>query len=128
MSQLTEEQIVNQVMKSLRGIFPAWRNSIKTQEELNQVKSEWLIAFKENGINTSEHLEQGLRMARRCTTPYIPSVGLFIEWCQLPEPKKFIPEPWQRLGYKSEEEYDEVTRIRKLESMGVNVERMAANG
>lgn len=78
------EIVLNTVINSLRGIFPGWRNAIKTQSELDNLKKEWLAAFIDNKINTDTQINKGLSIARQSTSSFIPSLGQFIEWCKVP--------------------------------------------
>ncbi len=78
------ETIMNIVIKSIRAIYPAWRTTIKSQVELDNMKREWLIAFQENNINTDVKINRGLSKARKDTNPFLPSVGQFIQWCKVP--------------------------------------------
>lgn len=83
-SSIESEKVLNIVINSLRGIFPSWRNAIKTQVELDNLKKEWLTAFIANKINTDAKINKGLSIARKSTSPFIPSLGQFIEWCKVP--------------------------------------------
>lgn len=78
------ENVLNVVINSLRAIFPAWRSSIKSQRELDELKKEWLIAFIENNIKTDIQINRGLKRARAETSPFMPSVGMFMSWCKPP--------------------------------------------
>lgn len=76
------EACINVVLKELRSIFPAWRNAIKTKQELDDVKRTWTKAFLENGIVDMATVEKGLSNARESKTDFFPSVGKFIDWCR----------------------------------------------
>jgi len=78
------EIVLNIVFKSLKGIYPAWRTSIKTQIELDNMKFEWLRAFIESNINTDTQINRALRCARADKNPFMPSLGLFLEWAKPP--------------------------------------------
>ncbi len=78
------ETILNIVIKSLRAIYPAWRTTIKSQIELDNMKKEWLKAFIENRINSDDKINRGLAQARQDIQPFLPSVGQFIKWCKKP--------------------------------------------
>lgn len=83
-NNLKSEAVLNVVINSLRGMFPGWRNAIKSTIELNNMKREWLKAFIENGIRTDTQINKGLGVARKSTSSFIPSIGQFIEWCRIP--------------------------------------------
>ena len=76
------EAVLNIVMKKIRSIYPAWRTTIKSQAELDGLKTEWLIAFQESRISTDIQINRGLAMARKDTNPFLPSSGQFIDWCK----------------------------------------------
>ncbi len=76
------EHCMNTVIKELRSIFPAWRNAIKTKQELDDVKRTWTKAFMENGIVSMAVVDKGLSVARECKSDFFPSVGKFISWCR----------------------------------------------
>lgn len=76
-----DKRVVNHLFKKLRGIFPAWRNSIKTEEELSNTRREWYYALVDAGISTIEQIDDGVKFARQYDSPYWPSCGMFIKWC-----------------------------------------------
>lgn len=49
---------------------------------MNEIRRQWVLAFKENGITTMEQVEAGMRMVRRQERPFLPSPGQFIAWCK----------------------------------------------
>ncbi|WP_084611431.1 replication protein P [Zooshikella ganghwensis] len=54
----------------------------------DKAKSEWTKAFLENNITQIEQVKVGLRKVRKDPSPYFPSCGQFISWCQ-PGPEDF---------------------------------------
>jgi len=80
------ETVLNIVMKSIKAIYPAWRTTIKSQAELDNMKREWLIGFVESNIKTDKQINRGLKLARADKNPFLPSIGQFIEWCKSPDP------------------------------------------
>ena len=107
----SSELVLNTVIKAIRAIYPAWRTSIKSQAELDSLKAEWLIAFKENRISTSEQIQRGLGRCRKDTQPFLPSVGQFIEYCKKP--------------HASHREFDE-DRLLSHDVASLTVERVRA--
>ncbi|WP_392559328.1 replication protein P [Orbus mooreae] len=75
------EKEFNEIFKSLKGIFPSMSNIIRTQQEYDTLRREWISAFVENGLNLSQ-VEAGLVMARKQNSDFLPSVGKFISWCK----------------------------------------------
>lgn len=56
-------------------------NTIKTQQEYDYMRREWLLGLVASGL-TLNQIESGLEVARQKNTNFIPSVGTFIEWCK----------------------------------------------
>ena len=48
---------------------------------MNEIRRQWVLAFKENGITTLEQVEAGMRMVRR-RAPIPAFAGQFINWCR----------------------------------------------
>lgn len=74
-------QIINGLFVQLTAAFPASLVN-RSQEDLNEIRRQWVLAFKENGINTMEQVEAGMRIVRRQERPFLPSPGQFIKWCR----------------------------------------------
>ncbi|KKY86722.1 phage replication protein P [Enterobacter cloacae] len=74
-------QIINGLFVQLAAAFPASLVN-RSQEDVNEIRRQWVLAFKENGINTLEQVEAGMRMVRRQERPFLPSPGQFIKWCR----------------------------------------------
>lgn len=75
------EKEFNEIFKALKGIFPSMSNFIKTQQEYDTMRREWISAFVESGLNLSQ-VDAGLVIARKQNTDFLPSVGKFISWCK----------------------------------------------
>ncbi|EMG7110342.1 phage replication protein [Enterobacter cloacae] len=74
-------QIINGLFVQLAAAFPASLVN-RSQEDVNEIRRQWVLAFKENGITTLEQVEAGMRMVRRQERPFLPSPGQFIRWCR----------------------------------------------
>lgn len=85
--QYTEREQTQQVAKIINGLFvqlaAAFPASLvnRSQEDVNEIRRQWVLAFKENGITTLAQVEAGMRMVRRQDRPFLPSPGQFIKWC-----------------------------------------------
>lgn len=75
-------EIFNALFSALRAAFPASVHSFNDQDAFNELRRQWLLAFRENGITTMEQVNAGLRVARRQERPFLPSPGQFIAWCR----------------------------------------------
>lgn len=93
--QVTPEtaEVVNDLFRRLRGIFPAWRQAWPSTEALDAAKAEWIKEFAAVGIRTLEQIEFGVQKCRKLKKPFAPSVGEFIGMC-VAAPEDFgMPSP-----------------------------------
>ncbi|NIG12974.1 DNA replication protein [Pantoea sp. Al-1710] len=98
-------EIFNDIFKQLRAIFPAMMATIKDQEQLNELRRQWVKAIAENHIYCSAQIEAGMRRARQHEKPFLPSPGEFVSWCKEGESQLYgLPKP--------EELYDTVMNFR----------------
>jgi len=74
-------EVVNDLFRRLRGIFPAWRQAWPSTEALAAAKEEWIKEFAAEGIRTLEQIEFGIQKCRKLSKPFAPSVGEFIAMC-----------------------------------------------
>lgn len=75
-------EIFNVLFSALRAAFPASVHSFNDQSEFDELRRQWALAFRENGITTMEQVNAGLRAARRQEKPFLPSPGQFVAWCK----------------------------------------------
>jgi len=68
--------IVNRIFKALKLIFPAWRQAIRSDQELEQVKTMWLKTLIDEKITTQEQISRGLKGARNHDSAFFPSIGV----------------------------------------------------
>jgi len=74
-------EVVNDLFRRLRGIFPAWRQAWPSTEALAAAKEEWIKEFAAEDIRTLEQIEFGIQKCRKLSKPFAPSVGEFIAMC-----------------------------------------------
>jgi len=74
-------EVVNDLFRRLRGIFPAWRQAWQSTEALDAAKAEWIKEFAGAGIRSLEQIEFGIQKCRKLKKPFAPSVGEFIAMC-----------------------------------------------
>lgn len=79
-------EIINGVFSQLLATFPASLAN-RDQSELNEIRRQWVLAFRENGITTMEQVSAGMRVARRQERAFLPSPGQFVAWCKQGELK-----------------------------------------
>lgn len=75
-------EIFNALFSALRAAFPASVHTFNDQDAFDELRRQWLMAFRENGITAMEQVNAGLRVARRQERPFLPSPGQFIAWCR----------------------------------------------
>jgi len=77
----TAVDLINQTFKELKGIFTAWAVAIKDPDIEAETRRQWLKGFIENGIDSDTKINIGLSVCRKHDSPFLPSVGQFIFWC-----------------------------------------------
>lgn len=75
-------QVFNGLFNQLRAAFPASMANFRSQDDLNEFRRQWLLAFQENGIHSMAQVDAGMRIARRQERPFLPSPGQFVAWCK----------------------------------------------
>ena len=55
--------------------------AIRDPEIESQARQEWLRGFVENGIASDIQINHGLAKCRAHDSPFLPSIGQFIAWC-----------------------------------------------
>jgi hypothetical protein len=78
---LETAEVVNNLFRRLRGIFPAWRQAWPSTDALDAAKAEWIKEFAAVGIRSLEQIEFGVQKCRKMSKPFAPSVGEFIAMC-----------------------------------------------
>lgn len=76
--------VINGVFTQLLAAFPASLAN-RDQHEINEIRRQWVMAFRENGITTMDQVNAGMRVARRQERPFLPSPGQFVAWCKAEE-------------------------------------------
>lgn len=104
-AKLSEDQarqsakVIDKVFFGLKRIFPAYHITITESGDEDGIKKEWARALQQHGITSQEQIANGFKYARLDESPFFPSVGQFIKWCNTKEPAKdpshmaFLPEP-----------------------------------
>ncbi|WP_313486562.1 replication protein P [Atlantibacter hermannii] len=77
--------IFNSLFAQLRAAFPAAVATIRTQDEFDEIRRQWLLALGEAGIVNMAQVDAGMRVARRQEKPFLPSPGQFVAWCRAEE-------------------------------------------
>lgn len=72
---------INRLFTQLQAIFPAWRQAFGDEAAVAEAKRQWTLGMIEAGLTNGDAIKAGLSRARRSKNPFIPSVGMFIDWC-----------------------------------------------
>jgi hypothetical protein len=78
----SDAEFVNRVFRSLQAIFPAWKSAFADDASVSEARRQWTMGLVEAGLTNPEAIRAGLAIARRHKSPFMPSVGQFIGWCQ----------------------------------------------
>lgn len=73
--------IVNELFLRFSAIYPSFRNTFKSTEDLNATKKQWMKGFIVGNINTGEQLERGLNKCLLEERDFFPTIGKFVKWC-----------------------------------------------
>ncbi|WP_413730828.1 replication protein P [Sodalis sp. RH22] len=74
--------LFNELFRQIRATMPAAIATIKSQADLDELRRQWTMAFKENGIRQISQIEAGMVVARQQEKPFLPSPGQFVAWCK----------------------------------------------
>lgn len=96
-SRLSQDDIelVNWIFEQLTGTKPAWRHALSSKEAVVRTKRAWTAAIIKAGITKFEQIQHGITLAGLDTSPFLPSVGQFIDWCKSYQPPE---EPVTMIG------------------------------
>lgn len=82
--EMNEEssRVVNALFRELKAIFPAWRSAWPTSEDEAAARQSWIKAFTAANLRNLDQIRYGVELCRQSASPFMPSVGEFIEWCK----------------------------------------------
>ena len=73
---------ISKLFAELKVIFPAWKAAFPTDEEEALARQIWSKGLIENNCASRQHLSRGMAKARLHDKPFLPSIGMFIKWCE----------------------------------------------
>lgn len=79
---------INKLFSELQTCFPAWRQTFTSKADMDAAKRTWARGLIEAKITSYKQIQWGLLKARRSESPFWPSLGQFIAWCQ-PDPADY---------------------------------------
>ena len=106
----TAVRLIDRMFIRLKSIFPAWKQAFASEAEYNETKQVWLEELFKAGVVNPQSLKRGLDLAAKSESPFFPSVGQFIAWCEfenyhelgLPAPEELSSRIQKYFGYAKE--------------------------
>ena len=103
-------RLIDRMFVRLKSIFPAWKQAFDSEIEYNETKQVWLEELFKAGVVNPQFLKRGLDLAAKSESPFFPSVGQFIAWCEfenyhelgLPTPEELSSRIQKYFGYAKE--------------------------
>ena len=103
-------RLIDRMFIRLKSIFPAWKQAFASEAEYNETKQVWLEELFKAGVVNPQSLKRGLDLAAKSESPFFPSVGQFIAWCEfenyhelgLPTPEELSSRIQKYFGYAKE--------------------------
>ena len=74
-------KLIDRMFARMKSIFPAWKQAFDNVEDYNATKQVWLEELLKADVVTPAKLKRGLDLAAKSGSPFFPSVGQFVEWC-----------------------------------------------
>lgn len=74
--------VVASLFRELKASFPAWRQAWPTADSEAAARRTWVKAFAAANLRCIEQIRFGVERCRLSASPFMPSVGEFIQWCQ----------------------------------------------
>lgn len=76
-------QLVNHLFSIFYALCDGFDSQFNDDSKLQMVKTQWVLAFIENGIQEEKQISMGLTELRRQEKLiYVPAVGQFLNWCK----------------------------------------------
>lgn len=86
-----DAKFIGMLFSQLKDVFPAWRAAFPTIESEAGARREWALGLIDANCTTREQISRGMRKARQHAQPWLPSVGMFIEWCKADSAELGLP-------------------------------------
>lgn len=91
-------KLIDRMFTRLKSLFPAWKQAFDSIETYNETKQVWLEELIKADVMTPLALKRGLDRAAGSESPFFPSVGQFIAWCEF--------ENYHELGLPTQDELE----------------------
>ena len=76
-------RVIEKLFNELKSIFPAWKPAWPDDKSENNPKRTWTKAFIAANLSSVRQIEHGIKRSRISGSPFMPSIGQFIQWCQV---------------------------------------------
>lgn len=76
-------QVIESLFNQLKSIFPAWRHAWPDKRHEDNAKRTWTKAFIAARLSSINQIRYGIEKCRKSGSPFMPSIGQFIQWCHL---------------------------------------------
>lgn len=76
-------ELINQLFRRIVSICPAFKTAWPTESDFFDTKRVWFITLTSNHVASISELQKGLDRLASSDTPFVPSPGQFLKWCQL---------------------------------------------
>lgn len=74
-------KLVNDLFTLFYGICRGFLKQYEDTKRLSIEKTQWMIAFMDEGINSMEQINLGVARTRRQSPINTPTIGQFLDWC-----------------------------------------------
>lgn len=95
--------VVNYIFGVFFGVCMGFEKQFEGTKKLNIVKTQWVIAFMDEGITKIEQIALAEKKCRKLSPVFIPKLGDFLSWCK--------PTPADLGLWTKEEAYQRVFEI-----------------
>lgn len=75
-------RVINALFAELKAVHPAWRHAWPDKVTEDAAKVSWTKAFTAAGMRSIEQIRFGIERCRQSGSPFMPSVGQFMDWCR----------------------------------------------
>lgn len=75
-------RVINLLFAELKAVHPAWRHAWPDKATEDAAKVSWTKAFTAAGMRSIEQIRYGIERCRQSGSPFMPSVGQFMDWCR----------------------------------------------
>lgn len=75
-------EVVGKIFRQLQAIYPAWKQAWPDDKALTMAQRSWTRGLMAAGISSLDQVKYGIEQCRQHGSPFAPSIGQFVKWCQ----------------------------------------------